>query len=75
MRATVLTDDGEAAFPDYQAGTAFDPLTLHLPTSTELRRRGSTGGDAGSRRRRLRSILVARAVRGPLALVAPISSS
>ena len=28
---TVLTADGEAAFPDYQAGTAFDPVTMTLP--------------------------------------------
>jgi hypothetical protein len=27
---SVLTDDGEAAFPDYQAGTAFDPVTVDL---------------------------------------------
>jgi hypothetical protein len=27
---SVLTDDGEAAFPDYQAGTAFDPIEAAL---------------------------------------------
>ena len=40
---TVLTDDGEAAFPDYQAGTAFDPITVAL----ELDKCSPPGGYAG----------------------------
>jgi hypothetical protein len=43
--ATVLTDDGEAAFPDYRAGTAFDPVALEMPTSGVCAA-GSDGGDA-----------------------------
>ena len=44
--ATVLTDEGEAAFPDYQAGTDFDPVVLAMPTSGECAA-GFEGGDAG----------------------------
>jgi hypothetical protein len=43
---TVMTSDGEAAFPDYQAGTDFDPVALNLPTSGECAA-GLDGGDAG----------------------------
>jgi len=43
---TVLTEDGEAAFPDYQAGTEFDPVALNMPTSGECAA-GLDGGDAG----------------------------
>ncbi len=44
--ATVLTDDGEDAFPDYQAGTDFDPVALAMPTSGDCAA-GLDGGDAG----------------------------
>ena len=42
---TVLTADGEAAFPDYQAGTAFDPVTVALKLDMCSPPGGYAGGD------------------------------
>ncbi len=44
--ATELTDEGEDAFPDYQAGTEFDPVELAMPTSGDCAA-GFDGEDAG----------------------------
>jgi len=66
---TVLTEDGEAAFPDYQAGTAFDPVTVELrldkcPVYTAGYGPMAPPGPS--------LLAVAAAVAGPLVLVAAI---
>jgi hypothetical protein len=67
----VLTDDGEAAFPDYQAGTAFDPITVALELD-KCRPQDYAGGDDISPPPAPPLLLVAGAVIGPLLLLAAI---
>jgi hypothetical protein len=68
----VLTDDGEAAFPDYQAGTAFDPLVVALKLDMCSPPGGYTDGDDISPPPAPPLLLVAGAVLGPLLLIAVI---
>ena len=69
---TVLTADGEAAFPDYQAGTAFDPVTVTLKLDKCSPVIGSSGGDDISGPAGPPAWVVAGAILGPLALIAAI---
>lgn len=71
---SVLTADGEAAFPDYQAGTAFDPLTVALKLDMCSPPGGYSGGDDISSSP-TPAWVVAGAVLGPLALIAAIVSA
>jgi hypothetical protein len=71
---SVLTADGEAAFPDYQAGTAFDPLTVALKLDMCSPPGGYSGGDDISSPP-TPAWVVAGAVLGPLALIAAIVSA
>jgi hypothetical protein len=68
---TVMTDEGEAAFPDYQAGTDFDPIGLVMPTSGDCAA-GLDGGDAGSEAAAPDLGLIAFAVLVPLIVLAVV---
>lgn len=66
---SVLTSDGESAFPDYQAGTAFDPVKVAM----ELDQCSPPGGYAGGddiASDPVPAWVVAGAILGPLALIA-----
>jgi hypothetical protein len=69
---SVLTDDGEAAFPDYQAGTEFDPvsLTLNLDQCPVY-----TGGYTPMTEPIPPAWVVAGAILGPLVIIAAIVSA
>ena len=67
----MLTADGEAAFPDYQAGTAFDPLKVALELDQCSPPGGFAGGDDISPPP-TPAWVIAGAVLGPLALIAAI---
>ena len=71
---SVLTADGEAAFPDYQAGTAFDPLKVALELDQCSPAGGYAGGDDISPAP-TPAWVIAGAVLGPLALIAAIVSA
>jgi hypothetical protein len=68
---TVLTAEGEAAFPDYQAGTAFDPIAVDLKLDKCSPAGGYSGGDDISPSP-LPLWVVAGAIAGPLLVVAAI---
>jgi hypothetical protein len=68
---TEFTADGEAAFPDYQAGTAFDPITVALELD-KCRPQDYAGGDDISPPPAPPLLLVVGAVIGPLLLLAGI---
>jgi len=69
---SVFTDDGEAAFPDYQAGTAFDPLTMALTLDMCSPPGGWPGGDDISPPPAPPLLVIAGAVIGPLLLLGAI---
>lgn len=69
---SVLTDDGEAAFPDYQAGTAFDPVSVALKLDKCSPTGGYAGGDNISSPPGPPLMVVIGAMAGPLLLVAAI---
>ncbi|MEO5919656.1 MAG: HtaA domain-containing protein [Pseudolysinimonas sp.] len=70
--ASVLTDDGEAAFPDYAAGTAFDPVDVALELDQCSPAGGYAGGDDVSPAPAPHPLVIALAVSGPLLVVAAI---
>jgi hypothetical protein len=61
---TVLSADGEAAFPDYQAGTAFDPIDVSLELDKCVP--AYSGTDSLSEPEPPHPLLVAAVVVGPL---------
>lgn len=67
----VLTDDGEAAFPDYQAGTDFDPVTLEL----ELDQCSTEYFEADEPPASTPAWIVAGAVLGPLVIITAVVSA
>jgi hypothetical protein len=69
---TVLTADGEAAFPDYQAGTSFDPVTITLQLDMCSPPGGYSGVDDISPPPGPPAWVVAGAILGPLLLIAAI---
>jgi hypothetical protein len=71
---SVLTADGEAAFPDYQAGTAFDPLKVALELDQCSPPGGYGGGDDISPAP-TPAWVIAGAILGPLAVIAAIVSA
>ncbi len=68
---SVLTADGEAAFPDYQAGTAFDPLGVALQLES-CSPPGGWQGDDISPTPGPPLMLIAGAIAGPLLLIAAV---
>jgi hypothetical protein len=71
---SVLTADGEAAFPDYQAGTAFDPVKFALELDQCSPADGFAGGDDISPAP-TPPWVIAGAILGPLAIIAAIVSA
>ena len=68
---TVLTADGEAAFPDYPPGTEFDPMSVALELDMCSPPGGYAGGDDISPPA-VPPLLVAAAIAGPVLLIAAI---
>jgi len=69
---SVLTDDGEAAFPDYQAGSAFDPVAVALKLDRCAPAGMGGGDDISPPPGPPHLLVVAVAVIGPLLVVAAI---
>ncbi len=63
---SVFTADGEAAFPDYQAGAAFDPVTVELELDLCSPPGGYAGGDDISPPPSPPMLAIVAAVVGPL---------
>jgi hypothetical protein len=68
---SVLTADGEAAFPDYQAGTEFDPLKVALELDQCSPPGGYAGGDDISPAP-IPAWVIVGAIVGPVAVIAAI---
>ncbi len=69
---SVLTADGEAAFPDYQAGAPFDPVSVELELDLCSPPGGFTGGDDISPPPSPPVLAIVAAVVGPLLIAVAI---